>query len=68
MALTHVDVANIHALKKYLASPRTVGEMASYLHVEKMRAMDYLEILIRDKRNRVTCADVSGAEKRWIIE
>lgn len=66
--ITQEDVENVRKLAIYLKTPRTVSEMAEYLHVPRMRAMDYLEVILRQpKVYTCTCADVAGVEKRWQI-
>ena len=69
MAITQTDVDNIHKLEKYLRdAPRTLGEMASHLNVSKGTAITYLEIMTKNpKRYRIDCADLSGVEKKWVI-
>ena len=69
MPITQLDVENIHKLESFLKSPKTVGEMATYLGVSHTRALDYLEVmLMAPKRYKVRCADVSGAEKSWVVD
>ena len=69
MAITEKDIENIRKLESFLKSPKTVGEMATYLGVSHTRALDYLEVmLMAPKRYKVRCADVSGAEKSWVVD
>lgn len=69
MAITQTDVDNIHNLEKYLRdAPRSIGEMATHLNVNRSTAITYLEIMTKNpKKYRLECADLSGVEKKWVI-
>lgn len=69
MAITEQDIENVHKLESYIKTPRTVGEIATYLGVTRARALDYLEVLVKNpKRYRVQCENLGGVEKTWVIQ
>ena len=69
MAITQQDIDNIHKLESYLKTPRTAGEVASYLEVSRMKALDYLEIMLKNpKKYPLTCGNLAGVEKTWGIQ
>jgi len=49
MAITQADIDNIHKLESYLKTPRTAGEVATYLGISRMKALDYIEIMLKKK-------------------
>ena len=69
MGITQNDIDNIHKLESYLRTPRTAGEVATYLGVTRMQALDYLEIMLRNpKRYPLSCGTLAGVEKTWVIQ
>ena len=69
MGITQNDIDNIHKLERYLRTPRTAGEVATYLGVTRMQALDYLEIMLRNpKRYPLSCGNLAGVEKTWVIQ
>ena len=69
MAITQQDIDNIHKLESYLKTPRTAGEVATYLGVTRMKALDYLEIMVMNpKQYPLTCGNLAGVEKTWVVQ
>jgi len=69
MAITEQDIENVRKLESYIKTPRTVGEIATYLGVSRMRALDYLEVLVKNpKRYNLACENLGGVEKTWVIQ
>ena len=69
MAITQADIDNIHKLETYLKTPRTAGEGATYLRVSRMQALDYIEIMLKNPRKYpLSCGNLAGVEKTWVME
>ena len=69
MPITQADIDNIHKLESYLKSPRTAGEVATYLGTTRMKALDYLDVMLKNpKRYPLTCGNLAGVEKTWVME
>ena len=69
MAITERDIENLRKLEGYLRTPRTIGEIATYLGVSRMRALDYLEIMLKNpKKYPLTCGNLAGVEKTWVVQ
>ena len=69
MPITQADIDNIHKLESYLKTPRTAGEVATYLGTTRMKALDYLEIMLKNpKKYPLTSGNLAGVEKTWVME
>ena len=69
MGITQNDIDNIHKLESYLKTPRTIGEIATYLGVSRMRALDYIEVMVvNPKRYNISCENLGGVEKCWVVQ
>lgn len=66
--LTEKDVQNIRELERFLKTPRSIGEIAKHLDVSNATAISYLEVFTKNpKRYHITCTDLAGPEKKWMI-
>ena len=67
--ITQADIDNIRKLEQYMKTPRTAGEVATYLNISRMKALDYIEIMLKNpKKYPLTCGNLAGVEKTWVIE
>ena len=69
MAITERDIENLRKLEGYLRTPRTIGEIATYLGVSRMRDLDYIEVMVvNPKRYNISCENLGGVEKCWVVQ